>query len=208
MRQPACGKLVVISGPMFSGKTSRLMEFLEREYLAGNRTVLFKPDIDNRYAGEASVDASNGLDIATGHVYSHKHVRMPAHPISMDESASETMRELAGDAKAIGIDEAQFFGADARLADLLDEFASQGRSVYLSVLNRDHRGNSFGQSAEFLSSADVIYSLTAVCAKCKSDNATFTQRVVDGKEVFGELIQVGGKDSYEPRCRACFVSGR
>lgn len=207
MRQVDCGKLTVISGPMFSGKTSRLMELLEREYLAGNETVLFKPEIDNRYANDVSVDANNGLDAAKGHVYSHKHIRMPAHPIRMDENASESMHELIGNAKVIGIDEAQFFGADTRLAILLDNLANRGRNVYISILNKDHKGNSFGQSAEFLSRADAIHSLTAVCAKCKSDNATFTQRVVDGKEVFGELIRVGGKDSYEPRCRACFVSG-
>ena len=57
---------------------------------------------------------------------------------------------------------------------------------------------------EIIARADQVYSLTAVCAKCGED-ATFTQRVMNGKEVFGEQIKIGGVESYEPRCRKCFV---
>ncbi|WP_175266888.1 hypothetical protein [Acidiplasma cupricumulans] len=76
--------------------------------------------------------------------------------------------------------------------------------VYIAALNKNHLGIPFKTSQEIIARADQVYSLTAVCAKCGED-ATFTQRVMNGREVFGEAIKIGGMESYEPRCRNCFV---
>lgn len=190
MQKEKNGKLVVITGPMFSGKTSELIRLLEREKFAGRKTVMFKPDIDKRY------HESN--------VVTHKGASHEAMPVSPGASGAEQIEGQGADFDAIGIDEAQFFEDGKALVRAADSLADRGKTVYVSLLNRSHLGEPFGGAPEMLARADYVYSLTAICRKC-GEEATFTQRIGDGKEVFGELIQVGGKDSYEPRCRKCFV---
>jgi len=190
MKNIITGKLIVITGPMFSGKTSRLIEFLEREMLAGRNTLLFKPEIDKRY--------DNNF------VTTHKGIKLPAIVLNNDNEGAKKIYELSKNVDVIGIDEAQFWDHNSILPEISDKIASENKIVYIAALNKNHLGIPFKTSMEILSRADQIYSLTAVCAKCGED-ATFTQRILNGKETFGETIKIGGKESYEPRCRNCFV---
>ena len=190
MKNISMGRLVLITGPMFSGKTSRLIELLEREILAGRNTLLFKPERDKRYD--------------TTFVTTHKGMRLPAIVLNTDNDGVKKMYELSKNVDVIGIDEAQFWDHDSILPEVADRIASEDKIVYVAALNKNHTGTPFKTSMEIIARADQVYSLTAVCAKCGED-ATFTQRVMNGKEVFGEQIKVGGIESYEPRCRKCFV---
>ncbi len=190
MKNISMGKLILITGPMFSGKTSRLIELLEREILAGRNTLLFKPEIDKRYD--------------TTFVTTHKGMRLPAIVLNTDNDGVKKMYELSKNVDVIGIDEAQFWNHDSILPEIADRIASEDKIVYVAALNKNHTGTPFKTSMEIIARADQVYSLTAVCAKCGED-ATFTQRVMNGKEVFGEQIKIGGVESYEPRCRKCFV---
>ena len=66
-------------------------------------------------------------------------------------------------------------------------------------------GNPFEISAKIAMIADEVKKLSAVCMKCGED-AVWTQRVISGKEVTsGDRVQVGGLETYEPRCRECFI---
>lgn len=190
MKNISMGRLIIITGPMFSGKTSRLIELLEREILAGRNTLLFKPEIDKRYD--------------TTFVTTHKGMRLPAIVLNTDNDGVRKMYELSKNVDVIGIDEAQFWNHDSILPEIADKIASENKIVYVAALNKNHTGTPFKTSMEIIARADQVYSLTAVCARCGED-ATFTQRVMNGKEVFGEQIKVGGIESYEPRCRKCFV---
>ncbi len=190
MKNISMGRLVLITGPMFSGKTSRLIELLEREILAGRNTLLFKPEIDKRYD--------------TTFVTTHKGMRLPAIVLNTDNDGVKKMYELSKNVDVIGIDEAQFWDHDSILPEVADRIASEDKIVYVAALNKNHTGSPFKTSMGIIARADQVYSLTAVCAKCGED-ATFTQRVMNGKEVFGEQIKIGGTESYEPRCRKCFV---
>ena len=190
MKNINIGKLTVITGPMFSGKTSRLIELLEREILAGRNTLLFKPEIDKRYD--------------TTFVTTHKGMRLPAIVLNTDNDGVNKMYNLSKNVDVIGIDEAQFWNHNSTLPEIADKISSENKIVYVAALNKNHLGYPFKTSMEIISRADQVYSLTAVCAKC-GENATFTQRVMNGKEVFGEQIKIGGMESYEPRCRKCFI---
>ncbi|MDG6928596.1 MAG: thymidine kinase [Nitrososphaerota archaeon] len=187
---PRRGKLVVIMGPMFSGKTSRLVELLEREMIAGRKISLFKPEIDGRYS--------------QSEVVTHKGIRLPAEVVPVDRGGVRRIMERSADSYVVGVDEAQFWPSEAELPKALDGLSFSGKTVYASLLNRDHQGEPFGAAMELLSRADEVHSLTAVCARC-GDDASFTQRVLEGRAVFGEQVQIGGKEMYEPRCRSCYV---
>jgi len=189
MQPQGGGWLEVVCGPMFSGKSEELIRRLRRAEIAGQRALIVKPLIDDRY------------DV--GHVVSHAGAKMRAVTAT---SGSEVGR-LAQGYDAVGIDEVQFFDDDivTAIADLVD----RGARVVAAGLAQDFRGLPFGAMPTLLCVAEFVDKLEAVCHRCGGP-ATMTQRLVDGQPApfEGETIQVGALDSYEARCRSCHAVGR
>ena len=182
------GWLEVICGPMFSGKSEELIRRLRRAEIAGQRALVVKPAIDDRY------------DV--GHVVSHAGAKMRA----VTAEASADVPRLAAGYDAVGIDEAQFF--DDGIVDAIEELVERGARVVAAGLAQDFRGLPFGAMPTLLCVAEFVDKLEAVCHRCGGP-ATMTQRLVDGEPApfAGETIQVGALDSYEARCRACHRAG-
>ena len=182
------GWLEVICGPMFSGKSEEMIRRLRRAEIAGQRVVIFKPLIDDRY------DA--------GDVVSHAGARMRAIPIS---SVSELLWRSHG-FEVVGIDEVQFF--DAKVVGAALELADGGARVIAGGLDQDFRRLPFGPMPELLSHAEFVDKLQAVCHRCGGP-ATTTQRLVDGRPApySGETVVVGAAEQYEARCRGCHEPG-
>jgi thymidine kinase len=182
------GWLEVICGPMFSGKSEEMIRRLRRAEIAGQRIVIFKPRIDDRY------DATD--------VVSHAGARMQAVPVS---SVAE-IPALAKEFDVVGIDEAQFLG-DGVVATALD-LADRGVRVIVAGLDQDFRRLPFGPMPELLTHAEFVDKLQAVCHRCGGP-ATTTQRLVDGVPApySGETVVVGAAEQYEARCRGCHEPG-
>ena len=184
------GRLIVITGPMFAGKTTRLIEELKREAL-NRKVILFKSQMDNR---------KSAADVVT-----HDGISMPAVVLPNGEECTKVLRQAAREYEVIGIDEGQFWKASPRFPETLEEIVSKNsRTVYVALLNKRADGKPFDISMKLLPLADKVYSLEAKCSKC-AGAATLTQRLVDGKEAFGEEFVVGGSERYEARCREHFV---
>ena len=170
---------------MFSGKSEELIRRLRRAEIAGLRTLIVKPVVDDRY------------DV--GHVVSHGGTKMRAVTAG---SSAEVLR-LATGYEAIGIDEVQFF--DDGVIDAISELVDGGGRVVAAGLAQDFRGLPFGPMPTLLCLADYVDKLEAVCHRCGGP-ATLTQRLLDGEPApfSGETVQIGALDSYEARCRACY----
>jgi len=182
------GWLEVVCGPMFSGKSEELIRRLRRVEIAGQRSLIVKPQIDDRY------------DVS--HVVSHAGAKMRA--VTVD--SSHEVLWLARGYDAVGIDEVQFF--DDRIVDSIDALVRGGARVVAAGLAQDFRGLPFGPMPTLLCVAEFVDKLEAVCHKCGGP-ATMTQRLVGGQPASfaGETIVVGARDSYEARCRNCFERG-
>ena len=182
------GWLEVICGPMFSGKSEELIRRLRRAEIAGQRVVIFKPLIDDRY------DATD--------VVSHAGARMRAVPVT---SVAQIVEHATG-LDVVGIDEAQFLG-DAIVGAALG-LADGGTRVVVAGLDQDFRRLPFGPMPELLSHAEFVDKLQAVCHRCGGP-ATTTQRLVDGAPApySGETVVVGAAEQYEARCRSCHEAG-
>ena len=178
------GWLEVVCGPMFSGKSEELIRRLRRAEIAGQRALIAKPRIDDRY------------DI--GHVVSHAGAKMRAVAVSRPEE----IVGLADGYDAVGIDEVQFFAHE--VVDVIERLIERGTRVVAAGLDQDFRGLPFGALPELLCRAELVDKLQAVCHRCGGP-ATMTQRLVDGfpAPADGETIVVGALDSYEARCRSC-----
>jgi thymidine kinase len=185
---PNGGWLEVICGPMFSGKSEEMIRRLRRAEIAGQRVVIFKPRIDDRY------DASD--------VVSHAGIRMRGVPVAGVAELVERARGF----EVVGIDEIQFFEPEIVGAALA--LADAGRRVVAAGLDQDFRRQAFGVMPELLAHAEFVDKLQAVCHRCGGP-ATTTQRLVDGRPApySGATIVVGANEQYEARCRDCHEAG-
>jgi thymidine kinase len=182
------GWLEVVCGPMFSGKSEELIRRLRRAEIAGQRALIVKPAIDDRY------------DV--GHVVSHAGAKMRAVTAA---NSAEVLRLAAG-YSAVGIDEAQFF--DLGIIDTINDLVALGVRVVAAGLAQDFRGEPFGAMPTLLCLAEFVDKLEAVCHRCGGP-ATLTQRLVNGHPApfAGATVQIGALDSYEARCRSCYQPG-
>jgi thymidine kinase len=167
---------------MFSGKSEELIRRLRRAEIAGQRALIVKPRIDDRY------------DI--GHVVSHAGAKMRAVAVARPEDVPG----LADGYDVIGIDEVQFFPAEIVL--VIDVLVERGTRVVAAGLDQDFRGLPFGPMPELLCRAELVDKLQAVCHRCGGP-ATMTQRLVNGypASADGATVVVGALDSYAARAR-------
>lgn len=181
------GRLEMICGPMFSGKSEELIRRLKRTILAGMPTIIFTPKIDNRYA--------------ENHICSHDGKQLEAIAISHIE---EILSYVKDDTTVIGIDEVQFLDGD--IVPVIMKLVNSGKRVVCAGLDKDFKAESFGQMPELLALADDVTKLTAICMRCGRP-ANFTQRLIEGKPASysDPLILIGASESYEARCRLCYT---
>ena len=173
------GRIEVVCGSMFSGKTEELIRRLRRAQFARLRVEIFKPAIDTRYSEED--------------VVSHDSHALSSTPV--DASASILL--LASEVDVVGIDEAQFF--DEGLVDVCNQLADSGIRVIVAGLDMDFRGRPFGPMPALCAIADEVSKVHAICVKC-GELATFSHRTVkDEKQVL-----LGETAEYEPLCRTCY----
>ena len=173
---------------MFSGKSEELIRRLRRAEIAGQRVLIVKAGIDDRY------------DIS--HVVTHAGARMRA----VSASSADEVRRFGEGYDVVGLDELHFF--DDAVVDVCLDHAERGRRVIVAGLDTDFRAEPFSGMAELLARAEFVDKLQAVCHRCGGP-ATRTQRLVDGHPApfSGETIQVGALDAYEARCRGCYQRG-
>ena len=189
------GFLTMIIGPMFSEKSGELIKqcLLSQNY-QGKAVRIYKPAIDNRY-GDDEVASRIGL-------------RMPAQNISQEIDPALERQILAEciEEDMVAFDEAQFFSPG--ILPVVCRLLELGKHVLVAGLNLDSLGRPFGSIDQLLLYADEILVKKAYC-KCCGRPAMYTQRVIDGQPVtassMSSLVLIGDRESYEARCRLCFV---
>ena len=173
------GRIEVVCGSMFSGKTEELIRRLKRAKFARQRVEIFKPSIDTRYSEEE--------------VVSHDQNAIRSTPI--ESSASILL--LASDIDVVGIDEAQFL--DEGLVNVCNELANRGVRVIVAGLDMDFRGVPFGPIPALCAIADEVTKVHAICVKCGS-LAYVSHRLVQSEK----RVLLGETQEYEPLCRDCY----
>ncbi len=181
---------------MFSGKTEELLRRVERARIARKEVLLFKPELDTRYAVE---------EVVTHYGRSLPCRRLPAD-VSWPEFSELVARHPSPITDVFAFDEANFFGPS--FPGLCEQLVSLEKRVIVAGLDLNFRGEPFGPIPEILALADEVVKLSAVCTVC-GEPATRSQRLVDGKPATGgPEVLIGGLERYEPRCRDHFVAPR
>jgi thymidine kinase len=180
------GWIEVISGVMFAGKSEELIRRVRRAVIAHRQVQVFKSHLDARYAGLYSVTTHDGLTVE-------------AEPV---DSSEQIARGWRVGTEVVAVDEAQFL--DAGIVAVANDLADRGVRVVLAGTDVDFRGLPFGPMPLLMCAAEVVDKLHAICVVCGGP-ASRNQRLVDGKPAPWEspTIMVGGRESYEARCRHC-----
>ncbi|HEX3571606.1 MAG TPA: thymidine kinase [Acidobacteriaceae bacterium] len=177
------GRLEVVTGPMFSGKSEELIRRLKRARIARQRVACFKPDIDLRYHRTA--------------IASHSAQTHEAITVANTSHLRQTLYPQILDVEVVGLDEAQFF--DDGIVQFALELVHMGKRVVMAGLDTTFTGDPFGPIPALMAISDEVTKLSAVCMVCGAP-AIHTQRLGKSRE----LVVVGAAGVYEARCRTCF----
>ena len=174
------GKIELIIGPMFSGKSTRLIGLIRKYTYKAKKTIMIKFFADKRYTDKSEVVTHDLL--------------------KYDSIDCKNLREHFDKIKSydvIGIDEGQFF---PDLVEVCEELALMKKTVIVAALNGDFRMEPFPVVAKLISKADKIKLLKAYCFNCHRD-AKFTLRTIQSNET----VLIGAGEAYKPACRECHV---
>lgn len=177
----------LITGPMSCGKTEELLRRIRRAIIAKKKVKVISPDVDTRAKGDY-IESRNGLWLDAIKV----------------KNAAQILSQVKPDDQIVAIDELQFF--DEHIVKVIQRLMDDGKKVIGTGLDMDFKAEPFGYMPELLCLATSVDKLSAVCMKCGCDNATRTQRLIDGKpaDKNSPLIMIGGDETYEARCVKCY----
>lgn len=173
------GRIEVICGSMFSGKTEELFRRLRRAKFARMQIEVFKPMVDTRYSDTE--------------VVSHDSNAIPSTVIE----GSGNLPLFVTEADVVAIDEAQFF--DEGLVDVCLDLANKGVRVIVAGLDMDYLGKPFGPIPALCAVADEVTKVHAICVRCGNLAYVSHRKVsMEGRVFLGEV------NEYEPLCRHCY----
>lgn len=178
------GYLELFIGPMYSGKTTQIVQLYKKFKFIGKKIIVINYVGDTRY-NESNTDSN---------LYTHDKIKIPC-------ISTNTLYEISNninDYDIILINEGQFF------VDLFDQVISfvetYHKQVYICGLDGDFRRKEFGDILKLIPYSDKVTKLQALCADCKNGNyASFSHRIINNDSQI--LI---GSDIYKPLCRLCY----
>ena len=171
------GKITLICGPMYSGKTTEMLRLFLRADLANKKTILLRPYSDTRqYISHSKTDVS-------WLKYEFVKNLNDFDAIKYD---------------VIGVDEGQF---QLGLKDFCKEYAKYRKQIIISALHATSECEMFDSVIEIIPHCDEIIKLNAVCSYCGSDYGSFT--FYKGGNKIGK-VEVGGQEKYIALCRECY----
>ena len=175
--------LTVITGPMFAGKSSRILSLISRYAAIDTPVLVIKHAEDVRYRRN---------EIAT-----HDGQHAPCIAVrSFDDLVAEDLTRF----KVLIVDEAHFF---RRLVPFVEWIVDTlGKHLYLVGLDGDSNRRPFGELLECIPLADTVERLTSFCRRCANGTpAPFTYRRGGPHD---QQVLVGGHERYIPLCRECY----
>lgn len=174
------GRIEVICGSMFSGKTEELIRRIKKVELADEKYIIFRPKIDSRNPENK--------------IISHAKNEISASIVS----SPKEILDLSVNYSVIGIDEAQFF--DQSIVDVCNLLANKGHRLIIAGLDMDYEGNPFGPMPNLMACAEDVMKVHAVCVET-GNPAGYSYR----KDSSDNLVLIGEKKEYKPLSREAFV---
>ena len=183
------GYLGIYLGPMFSGKTTRLIQLHKTRTYIGKKVVVVNYFADKRYSETM--------------LSTHDHIMIPCILIEdLKDAWINSKNPYYNDihsADTILINEGQFFKDLFEI--VLEMVEKEKKEVHICGLDGDFKRNIFGELLQLIPYCDHIEKLTSLCASCKDGTpGLFSHRITTENEQI-----VVGSDNYKPLCRKCYM---
>eukprot|EP00792_Barthelona_sp_PAP020_P006404 TRINITY_DN2982_c0_g1_i3.p1 TRINITY_DN2982_c0_g1~~TRINITY_DN2982_c0_g1_i3.p1 ORF type:complete len:377 (-),score=95.63 TRINITY_DN2982_c0_g1_i3:121-1191(-) len=176
------GKLTLIMGPMFAGKTTKLIEIItQKRNETCENSILVKYSKDQRYGLENECCTHDGKKLDA---------------LAANYLCEIKERILNENVDCVGIDEGQFF---PDLTENVVSFLKNGINVFIGGLDGSFLREPIGSMVDLLPFTSKVIKLKAKCHYCL-ENAQFSKRIVECNDV----VCIGGAESYVATCRSCF----
>ena len=193
--QSTASYLELFIGPMFSSKTSKLVEIYKQCIFCNIPVAVINHSIDQRY-DETLLSTHDKVMIPC--IQTNKLIDIWYY----GESESVTLTRLGDSVKlvvadVIIINEGQFF---EDLLPAVEHMLQHNKKIYVGGLDGDFERKKFGQILDLIPLCDKVTKMTSLCGICKNGTAgIFSKRISLEREQ-----TVVGSDNYIPVCRACY----
>ena len=179
------GNFTMFVGPMFGGKTTKLLSALDRYKYQGRNILVFKPSVDERYS--------------KGEIVTHWGTKLAATRISAGEEIYNYLDDTwTTGGHVIAVDEAFMIRG---IGDVLISLSRLGHTVLVSSLQLSSDGTPSKEVMKMMPYATKIEVCPAVCSECSND-AYYTQKIGGRSD---HKIEIGGAEMYQPRCHKHFM---
>ena len=178
------GTLRLFVGPMYAGKTSKLIETYKEAIKNKQNVIVLTHSSEIRY----SIDQLS----------THDQKQISCFKYDKINTFVQDKHDDILDTQVILIDEAQFFEDLIEIRELVD---THHKHIFVFGLDGDFKRNKFGHILDLIPVCDSVEKLTAKCNMC-NNKAIFSRRIINS----GQQILVGSNESYQPMCRKCYNS--
>jgi len=176
------GRITLATGPMFSGKSSWIIEELKNKNQ--EEVLAIKYFLDNRYDNE--------------NISTHNGKKINARAVNDEQDILNFLKKNPK-VNTLGIDELQFFKPS--MSEFLVSLRKDNINVFAAGLNVDFNNIEWETTKKVKRIADTVKTFVAVCAVCKNKNATITNR----KTSENTRVIIGGAELYEPLCEKDYL---
>lgn len=171
----------LITGCMFSGKTTALINEVKMNKLLGKEVLMINYNLDTRYGPNTILVTHDSISIEC--LPCEKNLLKCAINSNID---------------VICINEGQFF---ENLVQFCVGMCNIGKEIYVSGLDGDYLKRPFGEILNLIPHCDTVTKMYALCMNCKNGTkACFTKKITNSNS----LIEIGSSDIYMPVCRKCY----
>lgn len=183
----------LITGPMFAGKTTELIQRCNVYAEAGKSCIILRPDMDTRgRKRELNTHSASSVSV-------HHNVIIE----TVDGHCSERILKAAKGYDVVGFDEGQFF---TMLKEAIQTLTSEDSVIVIvAALNGTYDRKTWPSVGKILSLCTEIMMKKSVCAKCGEWRATLSNKLepIKSENTVIDQVDVGGDTKYIAICMSC-----
>jgi len=190
------GYLELIIGPMYSGKTSKLLEIYKQCNFCDIKVCVINHSLDKRYHN-SMLASHDKIMIPCLNVDNLSNLWFNNGEIDLTSFTVNTEHKFIRNAEVILINEGQFF---RDLHCVVNDMLKNNKVVYVCGLDGDFERKKFGELLDLIPLCDKVTKLTSLCSICKNGTpGIFSKRLSNETEQ-----TVIGCENYIPVCRICY----
>lgn len=190
------GKLELVLGTMFSGKTTYMLSKIAFFADLGFKILYLNIDFDNR--------SNNTFSTHNPFLNSKEYEKKGNVEKNVTMIKTRDLKNIKFETfDIVLIDEAHFF---EDLVPFVNELLNHKKYVIVGSLIADFKGIKFGNAIDLIPICDEVHRLQAYCAKCAESKkcrvAIYSKRVSESENT----VEIGGSEKYIPVCRSHYLN--